>query len=138
MKKWYVLLASFTLISAQAQSTNPPSRTALSPPAQVSLTPRAPDQIEPSQPENVDAGLQAQLGRPVPPVVLALQQPKPNEIVSRGFTFSGIAVHVAKTENLLQLINPAAPAEYGSAEDSLVLDPIDVQPSGLKVFSFQF
>lgn len=62
---------------------------------------------------------------------------KPNQIVSGGRTYSGIAVQVVKTDNLLQLINPFAPAKYGSGEDNLVADrdPITGRPAGLSVLT---
>src|SRR6266850_1174439 len=69
---------------------------------------------------------------------LTPQQKKPNEITVGHLTYSGIAVEVVKTDNLFQLINPAAPEKYGSAEDNVVRDPISNRVSGLKIFSIQF
>jgi hypothetical protein len=63
---------------------------------------------------------------------------KPNEITVGSLTYSGIVVQMVKTDNLLQLINPAAPEKYGAAEDNVVRDPISYKVSGLKVFSIQF
>jgi len=48
---------------------------------------------------------------------------KPNEIVKGKITYSGIVVEAVKTDNLLQLFNPFAPAKYGSAEDNTIYDP---------------
>ncbi len=62
---------------------------------------------------------------------------KPNEITVGKFTYSGIAVEIAKMPNPLQLLNPFAPEAYGSAEINLVRDPSG-HPSGLKFFSLQF
>jgi len=61
-----------------------------------------------------------------------------NEIVSGNITYSGIAVEAVKVDNPLQLLNPAAPPEYGSPEDNVVLDPINGKVSGLNIFSIQF
>src|SRR5215467_10224400 len=48
---------------------------------------------------------------------------KPNEIKIGNFTYSGILIQALKTDNLLQLVNPFAPAKYGSADDNTVFDP---------------
>ena len=63
---------------------------------------------------------------------------KPNEIKAGPVSYSGIAVEVVKVDNLFELINPAAPAEYGFAEQNVVRDPADNKISGLKFFSIQF
>jgi len=63
---------------------------------------------------------------------------KANEIRRNGLSYSGILVELAKTGHPLELINPAAPAEYGSAEDNTARDPITHRVSGLKLFSIQF
>ncbi len=47
-------------------------------------------------------------------------------------------MQAAKTDNPLQLINPAAPAQYGSAEYNLMREPVDGKPSGLKFFAISF
>ena len=41
---------------------------------------------------------------------LSLSEGTPNEIVKGNFAYSGIAVAAFKTDNLLQLFNPFAPA----------------------------
>jgi hypothetical protein len=69
---------------------------------------------------------------------LTLNQPKPNEIVKGKFVLSGIAVEAVKKRNPLQLINPAAPAEYGSPDDNLVREPPNGRPGGLKIFAIRF
>jgi len=66
---------------------------------------------------------------------------KPNEITVGPISYSGIAIQVIKTvksDNLAQLINPAAPERYGRAEDNLVRDPVTSASSGLKILSIQF
>ena len=63
---------------------------------------------------------------------------KPNEIVGKNVTYSGIAVQLAKTDNPLQLINPAAPARYGSSEDNVSRDPMTGKVTGLKIFAIDF
>jgi hypothetical protein len=63
---------------------------------------------------------------------------EPNETKINGITYSGILVQLATTDQPLELINPFAPSEYGSAQDNTVLDPITGRPSGLKLLSIEF
>ncbi len=66
------------------------------------------------------------------------RQAKPNEIGLGKLSFSGIAVQLLKAENPLQLLNPAAPAQYGSGMDNL--DQFSFSGTGplLKIFSIAF
>lgn len=64
--------------------------------------------------------------------------PKPDEIKGKRFGYSGIAIQLAKTDNPLQLLNPAAPAKYGSGMNNLVRNPANGRAIGWKVFSFEF
>ena len=70
--------------------------------------------------------------------LLQLRQEKPNEIRHNGLTYSGILVEMAKTDKKLELINPAAPPEYGTAEDNEVRDSNTGGARGLKLFSIGF
>ena len=63
---------------------------------------------------------------------------KPNEIVKGKITYSGIAVQLLTTDNPLQLVNPTAPAGYGSPEDNVIRDPVKGTVSGWKIFSIRF
>lgn len=63
---------------------------------------------------------------------------KPNQIVVGKLTYEGIMVQMVRIDDLFQLFNPAAPPEYGSAEDNVVRDLITGRPSGLKIFSIKF
>jgi hypothetical protein len=61
-----------------------------------------------------------------------------SEILAGGLSYSGIAVEVVKTDNLLQLFNPLAPAKYGSVESNTLRDLDTGRASGLKLFSIDF
>ena len=73
---------------------------------------------------------------------------KPNEIRRGNVSYSGAFVQFLKSDNKLQLINPAAPPQYGSGQDNLVEDRSpelgpshttgDSEREGLKLFSIQF
>ena len=69
---------------------------------------------------------------------LSLREVKPNEIIKGDLSYSGIAVEALKTDNLLQLFNPGAPAKYGSAEDNTMRDSITGRTSAWKIFSIRF
>ncbi len=61
-----------------------------------------------------------------------------NAIAGRKVVYSGVAVQIAKTKNPLQLINPFAPAEYGSGHENLDRDIITGKPTGFKFISISF
>jgi hypothetical protein len=63
---------------------------------------------------------------------------KANETMRGKITYSGIAVELLKTDSLLQLFNPFAPAKYGSAADNTIEDPATGKPRAWKLFSIQF
>lgn len=82
--------------------------------------------------------LEAQTAKRAAETPLTLIEKKPNEIKSGRITLSGIAVQIVTTDNVLQLINPFAPAEYGWAEQNVVWEPGTAKASGLKIFSIEF
>jgi len=53
-------------------------------------------------------------------------------------TYTGIGVQLIQAEQPLQLLNPLAPASYGTGEQNVVLDVFSDHPIGLKLFSFNF
>ena len=63
---------------------------------------------------------------------------KPNEIKIFSTIYSGIAVHLYKTAQPAQMINPLAPAKYGDGEQNVVRDPITGEAMGLKMFAVNF
>ena len=62
----------------------------------------------------------------------------PNEIDHGRMQMDGSLVQLAKTDHPLQLINPAAPVQYGSAEENLARDPVSGEASGVKLFELHF
>jgi hypothetical protein len=94
-----------------------------------------------AQPTNVPAptptlSFQAQAAARQSPATL--KEVKPNEIVSGKVTYSGITIEAIKTGRPFQLLNPVAPAQYGSPEDNLVRNPINNRIVGLKFFAVRF
>src|SRR2546422_9802542 len=60
-----------------------------------------------AQPAGSEDLLQANSARPAKETTPAVKEGNPNEIKAGRLTYSGIAVEAGKTDNLLQLINPA-------------------------------
>jgi hypothetical protein len=69
---------------------------------------------------------------------LQVAGPAPNEIVHGRTEVDGILVQAVKTDNPLQLINPAAPERYGSAEENILRNPASGRVSGLKFLEIRF
>ncbi len=108
MKRVYILLAAIVVASAQAQ------------------------------PALSGEAVESQTLKRLTETSALFKEQKPNQTVRGDITYSGILVEAAKVDNPLQLLNPAAPAEYGEAEDNLLRDPITRKASGLKFLSIQF
>jgi len=82
--------------------------------------------------------LEARTARRVTETPPTLNDRKPNEIKAGKFSYSGAAVEAIRTDNLLELISPAAPDHYGLAEANVVREPASGKVSGLKIFSIEF
>jgi hypothetical protein len=65
--------------------------------------------------------------RPAPPP--PIYKHKVDGVVPRAFQQGG---------NPLQMLNPYAPAKYGTAEEHVVLDPETGKWKGIKLFTFNF
>jgi hypothetical protein len=137
MRTFIVLLVGAAALAAKAQSTNAPAAL----PTELLLTP-PPAAVE-SQSTNASvappgerfhARAAFQSGATAP----ALRELKPNEIAVGNRIVSGIVIAAAKAANPLQLLNPAAPPEYGSAEDNLVINSITKKSDGLKFLAIKF
>lgn len=61
-----------------------------------------------------------------------------NELRSGRYTYSGILVQVIKAKDPLQLLNPLAPAQYGSGWDNMEMLPTSAKGPRLKFFSISF
>jgi len=70
--------------------------------------------------------------------ILALAAPAPNDLILGGRTFSGVFIQAIKAEHPLQLLNPAAPPQYGSGWDNLEAFPASVSSPGIRLFSLRF
>lgn len=122
MTRYLMLLLLFVAFAAKAQSTNAPSASA---PTTNSIARPAGQTL---QAQTSERGMPA----------IGLNQLKANEIAHGKFVYSGITVEAVKKRNPLQMINPLAPAEYGSPEDNIVRDPINRRVTGLKIFAIRF
>ena len=92
-----------------------------------------------AQPLHADDALESELATRLDRASsLSSSEVRPNEIVRGGVTWGGIAVAWFKTDNLLQLVSPFAPAKYGSGEDNILRDPGSGRVNGWKLFSIRF
>lgn len=69
---------------------------------------------------------------------LSIQEPKANELTLGGYTYSGMVVQVIKATKRIDLLNPAAPVQYGSGWDNVEVFPGGVSGPALKLFSISF
>ena len=51
---------------------------------------------------------------------------------------TGVIPRAFRGGNPLQMLNPRAPAKYGTAEQSVVFDPFTGKWRGIKLFTFNF
>jgi hypothetical protein len=149
MKKLSVLLFSLVVIGAAAQqacaedsresqSSNRLAK-ASSPSSSVGKTNDIAVVGAAAQPTRAGDLLESQLSdRLAKANLLSLSEWNPNEIVTRNFAYSGIAVAAFKTDNLLQLVSPFAPEKYGSGENNVLRDLKTGRTSGWKLFQIQF
>ncbi|MBI3414198.1 MAG: hypothetical protein HY043_02580 [Verrucomicrobia bacterium] len=70
------------------------------------------------------------------PALLAPDSPA-LRAVPRKVIFGGALVRLAKTDKPLQLINPFAPARYGSGLNDLVVDPATGKALGISLLSIR-
>jgi len=129
MKKWLILTAIvLAATSAYAQA-----------PAQAQVQPTNAPPTNP-QPAHANQSLLTRTSGPGKLVLpsLELETGKPNEIVAGKLTYSGIVVQAIKAKNPLQLLNPAAPARYGSGQDNVANYPFSGTGPLLKLFSIDF
>ncbi len=68
----------------------------------------------------------------------SLEVGRMDEFGHRNVTYSGILVEWFQTDSWLQLLNPLAPAKYGSGEDSILRGPSSGRVYGWKLLSIRF
>jgi hypothetical protein len=64
--------------------------------------------------------------------------PTPTPPPIRKENTDGVLPRAARGGNPFQMLNPKAPAQYGRAEDSVVLDPDTGKWRGIKLFTINF
>lgn len=95
-------------------------------------------QNKPAQDDTEWQFLRELTAHPAAVTLLSPQPLKANEVKINGRTYGGILVELAKTGKPFELINPWAPAEYGSPEDNIARDANTGRVLGWKLFSIQF
>lgn len=94
--------------------------------------------VEASPATPADSSLQSQMTHQLESSPIYKQTEKPNEIKGTNVSYTGILVQLIKRENPLQLVNPVAPARYGSAQANVDRSPFTGRADGLKFFSLSF
>ncbi len=130
MKRYIVLLSVLAVLGVTANAQQ----------AKTAAPKTEPVKAQPAKPESskTEASAQAVATQVAKKRQSLVQNEKPNEIIGEKVSYSGIAVQLAKGDNPLQLVNPAAPARYGTPEDNTLRNPIDNKVIGLKIFSIKF
>ncbi len=139
MKKWFILsgiVLGTASVYAQAQTQAQ---------AQAQAKAKTQARVQPTnapptnaQPARASQSLLAQAPGPGTLELPSLQATRPNQIVVGKLSYSGITVQAIKAKNPLQLLNPAAPARYGSGQDNVVNFPFSGTGPMLKLFSLDF
>jgi hypothetical protein len=66
-----------------------------------------------------------------------LPRPSPPPVVRKDNT-DGVLPRAARGGNPLQMLNPRAPAKYGTAQQSVAVDPDTGKWRGIKLFTINF
>jgi hypothetical protein len=88
--------------------------------------------------EKLSKALRAEIERLVREHKIEARKPAPNEVRAGRVTCRGILVQLVRSPRPLQMVNPAAPAEYGNAEQNVSRNPVSGRASGLNFFSIRF
>ena len=132
MEKLCLLLLLSLAASAWAENPPSPAHSQIDKPAPVRESAQA--HAAPQQDQKSTAQIESR-ARKTP---LHVEKPAPNETAHGHLKMDGILVELIKADNPLQLINPAAPERYGSAEDSVVRGLTSSKVSGLKFLELRF
>jgi len=132
MKKLCLLLLLSLAASARAEDPAPHA-----PPKENKLAP-APETAQAHTAPQQDQKSTTQIELHAKKIPLHVEKPAPNETAHGHLKMDGILVELVKADNPLQLINPAAPERYGSAEDSVVRGLTSSKVSGLKFLELRF
>ncbi|HEY1170076.1 MAG TPA: hypothetical protein VGH19_01795 [Verrucomicrobiae bacterium] len=124
MKSFLITLLGLFAVTVSAQTNSPTSVTATTNATTISTPAVNEGSVSIRTMQSLEQN------KPVPP--------PPNEIKTEKGVYSGVLPQAAKMDNPLQLVNPAAPKEYGEAKDNTVFDPRTGQAQGIKLFSFSW
>ena len=62
----------------------------------------------------------------------------PKQMIGKKFKYDGALIKLIKADNPLQMINPFAPAKYGSGYDNVVRNPIIGKGEAISLISVRF
>ncbi len=141
MKKWSVLFAIILGVGAagaQPAATNTPPAKITAGHAKARTEKTDPGRTNAPSARAAQSSLQAQKPGVAAPALPWFRPAKPNELTAGKLTYSGVIVQAIKAKNPLQLINPAAPASYGSGQDNVVNFSFSGTGPMIKIFSIDF
>ena len=105
----------------------------------ILLTVLAAGSLAAQPPKQADRSVRTVLPPSSSESIIVTKPAQPNVIAGRKVVYSGIIVQAIKTKEPMQLINPFAPAEYGSGSQNMERDVISGKPTGnFKLFSVSF
>ena len=88
------------------------------------------------QTNQTEISKQSEVGQK-PKQTVTVAKPTPTGLRKKA-TYSGVLVQVTKTDNPLQLINPFAPARYGSGFSNLRVDPVTGKAQGISLLTIGY
>jgi hypothetical protein len=94
--------------------------------------------LAPAQTKPADSSANLELSTLARSYTFGLPAPTYDSFVGERVVYSGIVVQLFRAPQPFHLINPWAPAAYGSGEQNLVLDPLTKRPVGWKFFAISF
>jgi hypothetical protein len=120
-------IAGVTLLNAAGQSTESGSPTNNSQPKQ-------PDQPSQADLRNLASGLSPQKLR----AMAEFQTTTMTRVLGLNLDVDGVLPRMIRADHPLHLINPFAPAKYGTGWENVNLDPRTQKIEGISFFSFHF
>ena len=103
------------------------------------ITPAAPTPDEPELTVPVPTESELSVESPEPQDRESLvEEEAPNEIIFDKLSLKGAAIQWFKTDNILQLFNPFAPARYGNGDQNLGYDIITGKPKGMTILAIEW
>ena len=90
------------------------------------------------QTNQTEISKQTEVGQKPKQSVVVAPPAKPAPGLRKKATYDGVLVQITKADNPFQLINPFAPARYGSGFSNLRIDPMTGRAQGIALLSIGY